>query len=172
VCPEATAFSEKMEDALLQCGNEDLSVEYAKLFVGPYEVKAPPYGSVYLDKGRRVMGDSTMEVIRAYQEQGLFIDDEFREVPDHISVELEFMYYLIYREVEALKNAETKKALKWIEPQKAFLNTFLRRWVPTFCAKIKERTDNEFYRALADCVLTFIDHFHGYRKTVPNFLTV
>lgn len=170
VCPEAAPFSRKMEDALLGCSNEDLSVEHAKLFVGPCELKAPPYGSVYLDKERRVMGDSTMEVIRAYQKQGLSIDDEFKELPDHISAELEFMYYLIHKEVEALRNTDTKRALKWIEQQEAFLNTFLRPWVPPFCEKIKEGTDNKFYKALADCVSSFIDHFHGERKAALNFL--
>jgi TorA maturation chaperone TorD len=116
------------------------------------------------------MGDSTMEVIKAYQEQGLSIDDEFKEVPDHISVELEFMYYLIHKEVEALKKGDKKRALKWIEPQEAFFSTYLKPWVPPFCEKIKEGTDNEFYKALADCVSTFIDHFHGERKAALNFL--
>ncbi len=170
VCPEAAPFSMKMGEALPRYSSEDLSIEYAKLFVGPYELKAPPYGSVYLDRERRVMGDSTMEVIKAYEEQGLSIDNEFREVPDHISVELEFMYYLTCQEVEALKNAERKKALKWIEPQEAFPNSFLRPWVPDFCTRIKEGTDNEFYRALSDCVLTFVDKYHGSRQSVLEAL--
>ncbi|MCK5552001.1 MAG: molecular chaperone TorD family protein [Deltaproteobacteria bacterium] len=170
VCPEAAPFPLKMIDALTKYSNEDLSVEYAKLFVGPFELKAPPYGSVYLDKGGRVMGDSTMEVIKAYQEQGLSIDDEFKEVPDHISVELEFMYYLIHKEVEALKKGDKKKALKWIEPQEAFFSTFLRPWVPAFCAKIKEETNNEFYGALSGCVLTFVDNCHGSRQAVLEAL--
>ncbi len=170
VCPEAAPFSLKMKDSLTKYSDEDLSVEYAKLFVGPFELKAPPYGSVYLDKEKRVMGDSTMEVIKAYQKQGLSIDDEFKELPDHISAELEFMYYLVHREVEALKEGDKKRALKWIEPQEAFLSTFLKPWVPHFCEKIKEGTDNQFYKSLADCVSTFIDHFHGYRKAALNFL--
>jgi TorA maturation chaperone TorD len=170
VCPEAAPSSLKMIDTLTKYSDEDLSVEYAKLFVGPFELKAPPYGSVYLDKEKRVMGDSTMEVIKAYQEQGLSIDDEFKEVPDHISAELEFMYYLVHKEVEALEKGDKKRALNWIEPQEAFFSTFLKPWVPPFCEKIKEGTDNEFYTALADCVSTFIDHFHGYRKAALNFL--
>lgn len=170
VCPEAAPFSLKIEDALLGCSNEDLSIEYAKLFVGPYELKAPPYGSVYLDKERRVMGNSTMEVMEMYQEEGLSIDDEFKELPDHISVELEFMYYLIYNEVGALTKSEISKALKCMETQETFFNKFLKQWVPPFCAKMKEGTDNAFYRALAECVLTFIEHFQEYRKSVLNSL--
>lgn len=170
VCPGAAPFSRKMEHALSVYSNEDLSVEHAKLFVGPYELKAPPYGSVYLDREKRVMGDSTMEVIRTYQKHGLSIVDEFKELPDHMCAELEFMYYLIHKEVEALRNTDTKRALKWIEPQEAFFNTFLSPWVPAFCARIQEGTDNEFYRALAECVLTFVEHSQEYLKAVISSL--
>ena len=145
-----------MGTALLDYSEEDLSVEYAKLFIGPYELKAPTYGSVYLDGVRRVMGDSTMEVIGIYQEAGLAIDDEFKELPDHIAVELEFLYYLIYKEVEALEKYGIDQALNFIRHQELFLNKFLGQWVLPFCKKIKEGTDNEFYTALADCLLAFI----------------
>ena len=91
VCPDAAHFSNKMSESILKYSEEELSVEYATLFVGPYELKAPPYGSVYLDEGRRVMGDSTIEVIRMYQEAGLTLDENFKELPDHIAVELEFI---------------------------------------------------------------------------------
>jgi len=38
-----------------------LMVDYSKLFVGPYQLLAPPYGSVYLEDGK-LMGESTMDV--------------------------------------------------------------------------------------------------------------
>ncbi len=40
----------------------------------------PNNGSVYLDEGRRVMGDSTMEVIKMYRDEGLSIDEDFKEL--------------------------------------------------------------------------------------------
>ena len=161
VCPEAMVFSKKMEEAFLHYSGEDLAVEYARLFVGPYELKAPPYGSVYLDHERRVMGDSTMEVIKIYKEAGLSTDEDFKELPDHVAVELEFIYYLIHQEVEALENSEIDKALSLKETQEVFLNRFLKQWVPRFCAKMKEGTENEFYSALADCVLSFLSYLDG-----------
>ena len=156
VCPDASIFSKKMEEAFLNYPSEDLMVEYARLFVGPYELKAPPYGSVYLDQERRVMGDSTMEVIRIYKEAGLSIDEDFKELPDHIAVELEFMYYLLYQEVEALENSQLDRASALRETQERFLKRFLKPWIPPFCAKIKENTENEFYVALANCVITIV----------------
>ena len=161
VCPDASIFSKKMEEAFLNYPSEDLMVEYARLLVGPYELKAPPYGSVYLDQERRVMGDSTMQVIRMYQEAGLSIDEDFKELPDHIAVELEFMYYLIYQEVEALENSQLNRVSPLRETQELFLNRFLKPWIPHFCAQMKEGTENQFYSALADCVLSFLTHLDG-----------
>ncbi len=156
ICAEAAVFSSEMEKAFLEADEGELTVEYAKLFVGPYELKAPPYGSVYLEGERRVMGDSTMEVIRLYKEAGLVMDKDFKELPDHIAVELEFMYYLIYKEVEALEKSEREKALAIRETRNVFFNRFLKPWVLPFSKKIKEATDNHFYIGLADCLSTFI----------------
>ena len=72
------------------------------------------------------MGDSTMEVIKMYEEQGLSMDSEFRNLPDHITVELEFMYYLIFKEIEALEKSDMDKALDFIKTQGCFWINFSR----------------------------------------------
>lgn len=156
VFPNASVFSAAMEENIKRYSDEDLAVEYAKLFVGPSELKAPPYGSVYLDEERRVMGDSTMKVIKLYEDEGLGRDGNFKELPDHIAVELEFMYYLIYKEVEAMERADSQTAAQFRKKQEMFLDSFLSKWISPFCQKIKEGTDNGFYHALADCVSAFI----------------
>lgn len=156
VCPEAAAFSSLMEESFLQSSDKDLEVEYARLFVGPFELIAPPYGSVYLDGNRRVMGDSTMEVIKTYQTEGLSRSEDFKDLPDHIAVELEFMSFLIYKEIEALEKSGLDAAKEFVNKQEAFLNLFLLPWVPQFCKKIEEGTDNGFYKALAGCLSAFL----------------
>ena len=156
VYPPATVFSENMGEAFSLYSDEELLVDFSRLFVGPYELKAPPYGSVYLDKGRKVMGDSTIEVMEMYREAGLAISDDFKELPDHIAAELEFMYYLIFKEIEAIEKSEMDRALYFVGMQRQFTDKFLRRWVGPFCEKIKEGTDNAFYRAVAGCVSTFV----------------
>jgi TorA maturation chaperone TorD len=156
ICHKAIPFCAEMEKNINDYTEEDLQVEYAKLFVGPFELKAPPYGSVYLDGEKRVMGDSTMQVIYMYKKEGLSMDADFKELPDHIAVELEFMSYLIYKEIEALEKSDRRASVEFVEKQEIFLNAFLKRWVPAFCEKIKNGTDNEFYLALAECVSAFI----------------
>jgi len=149
-------FSERMEEELSRSREEDLLVDYAKLFVGPNELKAPPYGSVYLDNDRKIMGNSTMKVMELYRESGLMISDDFKELPDHVAVELEFMYYLAFKEAEAVEKSETDTALRMVRLQHEFSGRFLGRWIGPFCEKIKEGAETAFYQALAGCVSTFV----------------
>jgi len=156
ICPEAALFSASMEESILKYGNEELLVEYSRLFIGPFGVIAPPYGSVYLDGEQRVMGDSTMEVIRRYRNEGLSGSADVRELPDHVAVELEFMSYLVFKEIHALETTDLRAADEAVEKQESFSGEFLRRWIPPFCERIKENTENGFYSALAQCASTFI----------------
>ena len=156
VCPDAVRFSSNMESSIHNYTNEDLSVEYARLFVGPFELLAPPYGSVYLDDGGRVMGDSTMKVIEAYQKEGLSKNDDFKDLPDHIAVEMEFMSYLIFKEREALEKSDSDAAKEYADKREDFLNNSIRPWVPQFCSRIKQGTENGFYQSLAECLSVFV----------------
>ena len=170
VCPDAAVVSTEMGKAIQKYSDQDLAVEYAKLFVGPFELKAPPYGSVYLDKERRVMGDSTMEVIRMYQEEGLSIDKDCKELPDHIAVELEFMNYLIYREIDTCVKSKLDDAIKDLKNQEIFLKKYLGTWVPGFSKAIIENSNNHFYINLAKCTAVFIktdmDHISSTLKKI------
>lgn len=156
VCPEAEQFAGKMANSVVQYGNDELLVEYARLFVGPNELLAPPYGSIYLEEGGRVMGESTARVMEFYRAEGLFMDERFNNLPDHITAELEFMYYLSYNEVEALEKNDTERAAHFLDRRETFFRMFLGAWVAPFCEKIKQGTENEFYKALADCLAFFI----------------
>jgi TorA maturation chaperone TorD len=156
VCPAAAPFARKMQESLAAYTEDELIVEYARLFVGPFGLKAPPYGSVYLDGERTVMGPSTMETIGLYEQEGLARDEGFHELPDHIAVELEFMYFLGYRAVEALQKGDADCAEAYLYKQEQFRTRFLAQWVPQFCTQIQDETDNSFYSALANCVALFI----------------
>ncbi len=156
VCPEAALFSEKMATSVVQYDEEELLVEYARLLVGPNELLAPPYGSVYLEQGRKVMGESTARVMEFYKAEGLSMNEQFQNLPDHITAEMEFMYYLAYHEVEALEKNDREKALYFLNKQEDFLRTYLDGWVAPFCEKMRQGTENEFYQALADCVSVFM----------------
>lgn len=151
-CPPAAPPARAMQATLPPPGTEGLLVEYARLFVGPQRVLAPPYGSVYLEEGRRVMGDSTLEALQAYREAGLRLDADFKELPDHVAVELEFVAFLAAQAAAARAAGEGPEADRRRAAREAFLDRHLRRWAPAFCARIAEGTEHPFYRALAECL--------------------
>lgn len=132
---------------------ESLKVDYSKLFVGPYSLLAPPYGSVYLENGK-LMGDSTMDVRKWYSAEGLKIT--LREVPDHIALELEFMYFLISKEIEAINNSDSEKAIYYLEKQRSFLETHLGTWVSAFAESVRSHGKTEFYRDLSHATESFV----------------
>ena len=93
-------------------GSDDLLVDYTRLFLGPVDTLAKPYGSVWLGGDAPLMQDSTMAVLQLYEEAGFEIDEDFRELPDHIAAELEFLYLLLFREAEArAQDTQTRAGL-------------------------------------------------------------
>lgn len=156
ICPDAASAAQRMQESLATYSEEELNVEYARLFVGPFGLKAPPYGSIYLDNDHTVMGPSTLATIEFYEQEGLARDDSFHELPDHIVVELEFLYFLSYRQVEAIQKGEMELADTYRQKQNQFLDCFPVKWVPSFCTLMQNETDNQFYSALSDCVNIFI----------------
>ncbi len=131
----------------------ELQQDYARLFVGPFGVFAPPYGSVYLERERRVHGDSTADVMRRYREEGL--RPTLKEPADHVALELEYMYLLVFLQMEADEAGDHEIARRYLEKQYDFLRTHLAAWMPQFLEQVAEKAETDFY----DCVATLTDQF-------------
>lgn len=133
-----------------------LIIDFSKLFIGPYSLLAPPYGSVYLEGDRKIMGDSTLNVIEHYKEAGLAINDDSYEVPDHICVELEFMYFLIFKEIEAIQSKQTDVANQFMNRQPRFFQSHISDWVFQFIQLVENHAETDFYHNLAAALGIFI----------------
>lgn len=146
-------------DAAVAAGNsslEALAVEHARLFIGPFHLVAPPYGSIYLDDTKTVMGDSTARVAAFYHANGLHLADDFHELPDHIAVELEFMSFLAFKQREAEVAGNRDEVTRVVNLQKEFLDRFLLPWLAPFTAAIITDGEAPFYQAIARCTAAFI----------------
>ena len=157
LAPNCVPAARQMKNALKQLGQEQLSIDHAALFVGPFELIAAPYGSVYIEKKRTVMGDSTINVAQYYQDAGLSVD--IKEPPDHIAIELEFLHYLCAKEATAISDNQIENVRLFREQQIRFYFTALKPWAETFCEAIRRGTENEFYINLADCLDHFLSSF-------------
>ncbi|SJZ92628.1 chaperone TorD involved in molybdoenzyme TorA maturation [Trichlorobacter thiogenes] len=154
-CPAAAAHANQAAAYLKSSTDEQLLVEYSRLFLGPFKLVAPPYGSVWLDQSKTVMGASTARVAAFYQKYGLQLADDFPELPDHIAVELEFLSYLAFKQREAATAGDSAGAAAYIQAQQDFLTTFLLPWLTPFCAAISDDGEAPFYAAIAQCTASF-----------------
>lgn len=134
-----TCFREADQDALL--------LDYTRLFLGPFNILAKPYGSIYLDGDQVIMGDSTMAVMARYREGGFQIDESFSEVPDHVAVELEFLYLLNARLGNRDTQADQRAHLAALKH--SFLSEHLGRWVTPFTEAMESAADSGFYQKVA-----------------------
>ena len=117
---------------------------------------APPYGSIYLEGKREVMGVSTIDAKNRYQAAGLDISGKVKEAPDHIAIELEFMYYLIFKEIEAFEKSDFESAMDYLRKQKEFLQEHLGVWVLGFAVNVEEKAGTDFYKNLARATKVFV----------------
>ena len=153
---DLAAHARRLGEEFASEGPENLLLDYTRLFLGPTHIIAKPYGSVWLEGRNTVMGDSTMAVVELYREGGFDMDEGFREAPDHIAAELEFLYLLIFRESKAHRDAEPEVLKAMTALRKRFLDEHLGRWVGPFTAAVKAGAQRGFYRQLADLTERFV----------------
>ena len=133
-----------------------IMIDYTKLFIGPFGLLAAPYGSIYLENGEMLMGNSTINVLDLYAEEGIKVD--IKEVPDHIAIELEFMSLLAFKELEAKRAIDNNSIEIYHQKQQHFLNIHLGCWIEEFTEKLEKNAQTEFYRKLAQLTRDFIIH--------------
>lgn len=155
-CPGAAPLVPPVQPRVEPEDSVDLAVAYTRLFLGSPGVAAPPYASFYLDRGGGVMGPSTVEIMKIYRAAGLCLDDEFNDLPDHIAVVLEFLYYLIYREIVADAENACEDRTRFGDIRRRFLTSYVHTWVPRFCGKITAAGEHPFYTGLGQCLDVFI----------------
>ena len=154
--PELAAHTRRLGEAFAAAGLQELLVDYSRLFLGPVQALARPYASVWLTGENVVMQDSTMELLQLYEQGGFAIDENFQELPDHVAVELEFLYLLTHQlhRAQAGGDAEALQALQVLRT--AFLDGHLGRWLGGFILAVHEHAQTDFYRERAELTELFV----------------
>ncbi len=130
-------------------GLTEMIIDYSRLFLGPFGVLAPPFGSVYLNPGKKmIMDETTEEVAEMYRQAGLHMDEDFNNPADHITVELEFMHYLHHQEQAALNDSNNHKAHEFQTFRQKFFREHIGKWGPVFAAKVEQAAQTDFYKGL------------------------
>ncbi len=139
----------RLGEAFAAARDQDLLVEYTRLFLGPIDAPARPYGSLWMGAEKRLVDDSTVAVQRLYEEGGFELSEDFRELPDHVAAELEFLYALLFHESRG--ESPEHVALK-----RRFLAEHLGRWTGPFTDALRTASREAFYRELADLTAAFV----------------
>lgn len=154
--PELAQHAQRLGQAFTAATLQDLLVDYTRLFLGAPQALAKPYASVWLTSAPELMQDSAMELQQLYQQGGFEIDPEFRDLPDHVAVELEFLYLLTYQENQA-KATGDEAALQAVEGLRtAFIIGHLGRWLGPFILAVHDHAQSDFYRELAEFTELFV----------------
>lgn len=133
----AAAWVDRLEKEMAALEEDSaLEVVYARLFLVPGDRHPSLNTAAYLDGA--IAGGSMHQMIECYAACGLQAHSGFRDLPDHVTVQLEFVAWL-YAARETARSGEG--SLPPLEPEE-FLARFVARWAPRFRAELEQAGDH------------------------------
>ncbi len=135
---------------------EALGEEFTFLFLGPGKHIAP-YESVQLKRGSGLlMGKETVFVRQFIDQAGFDFTSAHGGIPDHISVELEFLGRLVEAEAKALEGNDTERHLAAVGWQHKFISDHIGKWASIFAQRVRKRATLPFYPGFARILPRFL----------------
>jgi len=132
--------------------------EYIRLFeVGARGSAACPLFSGQYGRDRL---HAMEELVRFYNFFGLRSSPGI--MPDHVTVELEFMHFLAFKEAEARDGGDVDSYLR---AQRDFLQRQLANWWPLLAAAVKRQRPLPFHRSLVAMAGRFFDAERTYLQS-------
>lgn len=114
--------------------DEPLTDAWQRLFIGPYALPAPPWGSVWLDRESVLFGDSTLALRQWMRENAIAFEMQQNEPEDHFGTLLMLAAWLAENE----RDAERDQLLAW----------HLLPWSQRFLEVFIDNAGHPFYVAL------------------------
>ena len=125
----------------------ELERDYTRMFFSSKPRLAYLFESVYREG--KLLQESTFEIARLYRDAGLVLNEDFRLPPDHIAVELEFLSFLFFKEIEGLKDGNKERVEYARELQDAVINKHLRAFALNVAERVAKHARAPFYRTVA-----------------------
>ncbi|WP_447979615.1 TorD/DmsD family molecular chaperone [Candidatus Nitrospira bockiana] len=154
-----------------ECANwqlADLQSEHRRVFSNVITLDCPPYetlfGNDHVFGQAHVMGD----IAGFYKAFGVELSRDIHERMDHLSVELEFMHFLAYKESYARCHDGSDKTQIVVDAQKKFVKEHIGRWVPLFSRMLAKKADSGFFRYIADFTSDWMEFDAAYLGVNPQ----
>ncbi|WP_147535275.1 TorD/DmsD family molecular chaperone [Bacillus marasmi] len=138
---------------------EDLHWDYTKMFVGPFELLASPWESIYVRKDKLLFQKTTMDIRKLYEKYRLRTSHFNIEAEDHIGLELDFMYQLNHLCIESCEQQHDYSIAEMIylmKEQHSFLNMHLLKFAPHFSDNVCEHAETDFFKGMAIILKHFL----------------
>ena len=122
----------------------DFQGEYMRLFdVGAVRPPCPLYGGEW---GVGTRKRSMEEAVRFYRFFGMKVDQSTHELPDHVTVELEFLQVMAF--TEGMTRARGVDPSPLLRAQCDFIDRHPGRWWPMLQRKLPSESPSPFYATL------------------------
>ncbi|MDY0194920.1 MAG: molecular chaperone TorD family protein [Sulfurovaceae bacterium] len=141
----------------VSCG-ELITTQYNVDFTNLFLMHLVPYESFYTREDQMIESGGDNPVITLYNALDFRVElDKARVVsPDHIGVELEFMYMLCTALEKALDADDKEGIQELLEIQKGFMQDHLLVWAPLFLIAMKKEARTPLYHDGAELALEFL----------------
>ena len=136
----------------------DISFEaFESEYLNTFETNIPNpscslYEGSYATEANR--GGILLELKGFYENFGLNISKNFKELEDRITAELEFMHFLTFKQAQAKEQG--LDVMPYLKAQKDFLERHLGNWIPKFRMDVENKIKSPFFRNLALLTDAFI----------------
>jgi DMSO reductase family type II enzyme chaperone len=127
-----------------------LASEYTLSFGHTLSTDCPPYETQYEFPHVFQQTQALADIAGSYRAFGLQVSNSGGERLDHITVELEFMSFLVYKQAYAMAHHEQEQVQICLDALRRFMEEHLGRWVPTFATRLARKAGEGFYKELAD----------------------
>lgn len=111
------------------------------------------FESVY--KEGKLYDESTFQIARLYYDAGLKIEEAFSLPPDHIAVELEFLSFLNFKQLEGIRTGDRKTEEYAVELQKKVLEDHLRGFALSLAERLGTHARMNFFRTVGGVMKAF-----------------
>jgi DMSO reductase family type II enzyme chaperone len=159
-----------VSEGLRSTSRRELARQYVALFSHGWEGASLPYETEYTTPHAFQKQTQLADVAGFYRAFGLQWETQGHERPDHLSLELEFMYYLALKEAHALAQSVEEGVAVCSDAQKLFLSDHLGRWLGVFRRALAGRAPEGLYTRLARLVEDYVAWDSRQQGVKPSLL--
>jgi DMSO reductase family type II enzyme chaperone len=144
--------------------------EHTRVFSHILSKDCPPCETIYTAKHVFQETQDLSDISGFYRAFGLEMGD--KERLDHITVELEFMHFLTYKEAYAQTHHGPAKARLCRKFQRKFMRDHLGRWAVEFARRLGQKANGGYFGCVSSVLETFLKADIAFLRVAPETVQV